>query len=262
MMRALWSAATGMIAQELNVDTIANNLANVNTAGFKRQRVDFEDLLYETTRMPGSPSADGVQIPTGIQVGLGTRAASTSKMFDEGTLQETGNPLDLTIGGDGFFKVTLPSGKSAYTRAGNFKQDSTGSLVTSDGYALDPPVIIPPDAQSLTVGEDGTVSVIQGTSTAPTKVGQIQIARFMNPAGLLSIGQNLFTETAASGTAAAGTPGLNGLGQISQNVLEMSNVKVVQEMVQMITAQRAYEANSEAIKIADQMLQTANNVRQ
>ncbi len=261
MMRALWSAATGMIAQELQVDTIANNLANVNTAGFKRQRVDFEDLLYETLRRPGAPAADGVQLPTGIQVGLGTRAAATTRMFDQGTFQETGNPLDLVIEGNGFFQVTLPNGTTGYTRAGNFRLDSEGNLVTVDGYPLEPSIVIPPDAESVAVGEDGTVSVIQAGAIAPSSVGQIQIARFINPAGLVSIGHSMFLESAASGAPAVGTPGLEGLGQIAQGVLEMSNVKVVQEMVQMITAQRAYEANSEAIKIADRMLETANNVR-
>jgi flagellar basal-body rod protein FlgG len=261
MMRALWAAATGMIAQELNVDTIANNLANVNTAGYKKQRVDFEDLLYETLRLAGSPSSDGVQLPTGIQVGLGTRAAATSKMFDQGTFQETGNPLDLVIEGQGFFQISLPNGSTAYTRAGDFKLDSTGNLVTPSGYPLEPPIVIPADAKDITVGEDGTVSVTQAGSNTPTAVGKIQIARFINPAGLVNIGHSLFVESAATGTATVGTPGLEGLGRIAQNVLEMSNVKVVQEMVQMITAQRAYEANSEAIKIADRMLETANALK-
>ncbi len=261
MMRALWSAATGMVAQELQVDTIANNLANVNTPGFKRQRVDFEDLMYETLRTPGSPSADGVQLPIGIQVGLGTRVAGTTRLFNQGTFQQTDNPFDLVVEGDGFFQVTLPDGTTAYTRAGNFKLDSQGNVVTVDGYPLEPPITIPADAEEVAIGEDGTVSVKQVGSTSPATVGQIQIARFVNPAGLKAIGHSLFVETAASGTPLVGTPGLNGLGQIAQGVLEMSNVKVVREMVQMITAQRAYEANSEAIKMADRMLETANNVR-
>lgn len=261
MMRALWSAATGMVAQELNVDTIANNLANVNTVGFKRQRVEFEDLLYETLRQPGSPSADGVQLPTGVQIGLGTRTVATPKLFEQGTFQQTGSPLDLVIEGDGFFQITMGDGRTAYTRAGNLKLDSQGNLVTANGYPLEPSVVIPPDSQSISVGEDGTVSMLQTGSPEPQQVGQFQIARFINPAGLVSIGHTLFVESAASGAPTVGTPGLDGLGRIAQGVLEMSNVKVVQEMVQMITAQRAYEANSEAIKIADRMLETANAVR-
>ncbi len=257
MMRALWSAATGMIAQELNVDTIANNLANVNTGGYKRQRVNFQDLLYDTMRMPGTPSAQGVEIPTGIQIGLGTRVASTSKMFDQGTFQETGNPLDLVIEGNGFFQILLPDGTTGYTRAGAFSLDSQGNIVTPEGYSLEPSVVVPSGAQ-IAVGVDGTVSAI--ISGQPQNLGQIQIARFANPAGLLSKGHSIFVETAGSGTATTGTPGLDGLGSIAQGVLELSNVKVVTEMVNMIVAQRAYEANSQAIKIADSMLQTASQL--
>lgn len=258
-MRALWSAATGMIAQELHVDVIANNLANVNTGGYKRQRVNFQDLLYETLRMPGTPSAQGVQVPTGIQIGLGTRVASTSKMFNQGTFEETGNPLDLVIEGKGFFQVLLPDGTVGYTRAGSFSLDSQGNIVTPEGYPLEPNIVVPPEAEAISVGVDGTVSAI--INGQPQNLGQIEIAGFANPAGLISKGHSLYLESAASGTATTGTPGLNGLGIIAQGVLELSNVKVVEEMVNMITAQRAYEANSQAIKIADAMLQTAGNLR-
>ncbi len=261
MMRALWSAASGMMAQQLNVDTIANNLANVNTAGFKRQRVDFQDLMYQAIKLPGSPAASGVQVPTGIQVGLGVRTAATTKIFAQGTFQTTGNPLDLCIEGDGFFQVLRPNGDVVYTRAGTFKLDSSGNFVTSDGCPLEPPITIPTDAESISIGGDGTVAVMLAGNTAPQEIGQITLARFANPGGLLNIGHSLYAATAASGDAQTGTPGADGLGQVAQGVLELSNVEVVEEMVNMITAQRAYEANSHAIKIADDMLQLANNVR-
>lgn len=261
MMRALWSAASGMMAQELNVDTIANNLANVNTAGFKKQRVEFQDLMYETLRVPGSAAAEGVEIPTGIQVGLGTRTAATRKLFTQGTFEETGNPLDMVIEGDGFFQVLLPSGEVAYTRAGAWKIDSEGNMVTADGFPLEPPLAVPGDASAISVGSDGTVSVTTASSAEPQTVGQLQLARFANPAGLANLGHSLFGATAASGEPVTGAPGLDGMGRITQGMLEMSNVKVVEEMVNMITAQRAYEANSQAIRMADQMLEIANNTR-
>lgn len=261
MMRALWSAASGMVAQQLNVDTIANNLANVNTAGFKRERVDFQDLMYQTMSTAGTPIAQGVQLPTGIHVGLGTRAAATTKIFSQGTFQETGNALDLVIEGDGFFQITTPSGETAYTRAGAFKLDSGGNIVTPDGYPLEPAITIPANASTVSVGADGTVAVTLAGQTAPQTIGQITVARFANPAGLRSMGHSLYAVTAATGNADVGTPGQDGRGQIAQGVLELSNVQVVEEMVNMITAQRAYEANSQAIKVADDMLQTANNTR-
>lgn len=261
MMRALWSAASGMMAQELNVDTIANNLANVNTAGFKKQRVEFQDLMYQTLRAPGSAAAEGVEIPTGIQVGLGSRTAATRKLFTQGTFEETGNPLDLVIEGDGFFQVLLPSGEVAYTRAGAWKIDSEGNMVTADGFPLEPPLVIPADVSSIAVGSDGTVSATTAGSTEPQTIGQLQLARFANPAGLANLGHSLLGATAASGEAVTGPPGIDGMGSITQGMLEMSNVKVVEEMVNMITAQRAYEANSQAIRIADQMLEIANNTR-
>jgi flagellar basal-body rod protein FlgG len=250
-----------MVAQQLNVDTIANNLANVNTAGYKRQRVDFQDLLYQTLRNPGTPVADGVQLPTGIQVGLGVRAAATTKIFTQGTFQETGNALDLVIEGDGFFQVLTPNGDVAYTRAGAFKLDSANNIVTPDGYQLEPALAIPANAQNIAVGADGTVSVTLAGQTAPQSIGQITVARFANAAGLSNLGHSLYGVTAASGKAEAGAPGADGRGFIAQGVLELSNVQVVEEMVNMITAQRAYEANSQAIKVADEMLQTANNAR-
>ena len=260
MIRALFTAATGMIGQQLNVDTIANNLANVNTAGYKRVRVDFQDLMYQTLRMPGSPATEGVQLPTGIQVGLGTRPAATVKNFQQGTYEQTGNPLDLVIEGNGFFQVSLPSGDTAYTRAGAFKMDADGNIVTSDGYLLEPPIAIPPNATELSVMNDGTVAVLTPGSTEPTVLGNIQLAMFPNPAGLANTGHSLYLQTAASGAATVGTPGLDGFGNLSQGVLELSNVQVVEEMVNLIVAQRAYEASSQAIKISDKMLDTANNV--
>lgn len=261
MLRSLWTAASGMIAQQFNIDTIANNLANVNTVGFKRSRVDFQDLLYQTVRYAGSPVTAGAQIPTGIQVGHGVRPVSTERIFSTGTFKQTDNPLDLLIEGDGFFQVLLPDGTTAYTRDGAFKIDGQGRLVTSDGFTLQPEITIPPDAVSITVGTDGTVTVVVSGSSQPQTLGQIQLARFINPAGLRSLGRNLFAATAASGEAMVGTPGLDGLGNIAQGYLEMSNVQVVEELVNMILAQRAYESNSRAIQAADEMLQTANNLR-
>ncbi len=260
-MRALWTAASGMVAQQLNVDTIANNLANVNTAGFKKTRVDFQDLLYQTLRVPGAPAAEGVQVPTGLQVGLGVRPAATMKIFTQGTFQHTGNPLDLVIEGDGFFQVLLPDGSRAYTRAGAFKIDSQGNIVTSDGYPLEPPITVPSDAIDISIGADGTVAVTLPGQDQPQTIGKIELARFPNPAGLEAIGHSLFRATAASGQPTTGTPGLNGFGTITQGVLELSNVVVVEEMVNMITAQRAYEASAQAIKISDEMLHMANNAR-
>jgi len=261
MMRSLWSAATGMVAQQLNVDNIANNLANVNTTGFKRQRVDFQDLMYQTLRMPGSPATESIQLPTGIQVGLGTRAAATVKNFQQGTFQQTGNPLDVVIEGNGFFQITMPSGESAYTRAGAFKQDADGNIVTSDGYALEPPIAIPSDATDISIMSDGTVAVLQPGTTEPSIIGTIQLAAFPNPAGLQNTGHGLYQATASSGEATVANPGQEGMGTLSQGVLELSNVQVVEEMVNMIVAQRAYEASSQAIKVADRMLETANNVQ-
>lgn len=261
MIRALYSASSGMQAQQLNLDTIANNLANVNTTGFKRTRVDFQDLLYQTFRAPGTQGTQGNIVPTGIQVGHGSRAVATQRIFSQGDFQQTENPLDLVIEGDGFFQVQRPDGTTAYTRAGAFKKDGTGRLVTSDGFALQPNLIIPADAKNVTIGSDGTVSITTASSTTATQVGTIQLAQFVNPGGLLSVGRNLFTPTAASGSPVVGNPGVQGLGTLSQGFLELANVKVVDEMVAMITSQRAYEANSKAIQTADEMLSISNSLR-
>ena len=261
MLRALYTAATGMEAQQLNIDVIANNLANVNTTGFKRTRVDFQDLLYQTYRAPGTAGSQGTTIPTGIQVGHGSRPVATQRIFSQGDFQQTENPLDLVIEGDGFFQVTRPDGTTAYTRAGAFKKDGTGRVVTSEGFLLFPAVTIPADAKEITVGSDGTVSVTIAGQTAASTVGTLQLASFVNPAGLLSVGRNLFQPTAASGTAVVGNPGVSGLGTLAQGFLELANVKVVEEMVAMITSQRAYEANSKAIQTADDMLGISNNLK-
>ena len=260
MIRSLYTAATGMTGQQLNMDVIANNLANVNTTGFKRSRADFQDLLYQNTRGAGTSAAQGLQVPTGIQVGLGTRTAAIERIQSQGDFRQTGNPLDLVVEGDGFFPVQLPDGQIGYTRDGTFKLDSQGRLVNSDGYILQPEITVPAEG-TVTIGLDGTVqATIQGTA-APQQLGQIQLALFINPAGLESVGRNIFRPTAASGDAVQGTPGLDGLGTIGSGFLEMSNVKVVEEMVDMISAQRAYEINSKSIQASDEMLQIANALR-
>jgi flagellar basal-body rod protein FlgG len=259
-MRALWTAATGMHSQQLTLDVIANNLANVQTAGFKRSRVDFQDLVYETTQAPGTASAQGSEIPTGFQIGHGSRAVATQRLFAKGDLQQTGNPLDLAIEGDGFFQIVQPNGETAYTKAGAFKRDSQGRIVSSEGFALQPGLTIPQDALAVNVGVDGTVSVTQPGSLQPQEIGTIELVRFINPAGLQSLGRNLFLPTQASGDAVPGTPGRDGLGTLLQGFVEMSNVNVVEEMVNLIVSQRAYEINSRAIRTADEMMQTANNL--
>lgn len=261
MLRSLFIAATGMEAQKLNIDVISNNLANVNTSGFKKSRADFQDLIYQTIRSAGGASAEGAQIPSGIQVGLGVKPVAVQKIFQQGDFAQTGNSLDLVIEGDGFFQVLMPDGTVAYTRAGAFKLDSEGRVVNSDGYPLEPGITIPANTLSITVGSDGKITVMQAGSTAPVEIGQIELARFMNPAGLNAIGRNLFLPTAASGEPATGTPSQDGLGTISQGFLELSNVNVVEEMVNMIVSQRAYEINSKAVQASDEMLQTANNLR-
>ena len=259
-MRALWTAASGMQAQQLTLDVVANNLANVQTAGFKRSRVDFQDLVYETLQAPGASSAQGQEIPSGFQIGHGSRAVATQRLFIKGDLQQTGNALDLAIEGDGFFQVTLPSGEIGYSRAGTFKKNSTGLLVTSDGFALQPQITIPQDATNVIVGVDGIVSVTIAGQTQPQQVGTVELARFINPAGLLSQGRNIFLPTQASGDPITANPGSEGLGTLIQGFVEGSNVNVVEEMVGLITSQRAYEINSKAIRTADEMMQTANNL--
>jgi len=261
MIRSLWTSATGMQAQALNLDVISNNLANVNTSGFKKSRAEFQDLLYETIKPAGTPSSQDTQVPTGIQLGHGTRPSTVLKIFSQGNMENTQNELDLAIEGDGFFQITLPNGETAYTRDGAFKLDRDGRIVNSDGFALEPEISIPSDALSISVGLDGTVSVLQAGESIPSEVGTIELARFVNPAGLISMGKNLFITSEASGDEMTGTAGEDGLGTLAQGFLEMSNVSVVDEMVNMITAQRAYESNSKAIQAADEMLQLANNVK-
>ncbi len=261
MMRALFSSATGMLAQQVNVDMIANNLANVNTNGFKKARADFQDLLYQTLRLAGATVTQGAQAPTGIEVGMGVRLAATTRNFAQGEFQQTDNPFDLAVEGAGFFRITLPDGTTAYTRDGAFKVDGTGKLVTSDGFTVDPPITIPQGTIRVNISKRGVVeALVQGQDT-PQNLGQLQLANFINPAGLASAGGNLFRETPASGNPTTGAPGENGLGTIGQGVLEKSNVQVVEELVSLITAQRAYEINSKAIQTADEMLATANNLR-
>ena len=261
MIRSLWTSATGMQAQALNLDVISNNLANVNTSGFKKSRAEFQDLLYETIRPAGTSSSQDTEVPAGIQLGHGTRPSTVLKIFSQGNMENTQNELDLAIEGDGFFQITLPNGETAYTRDGAFKLDSDGRIVNSDGFALEPEIAFPSDALSISVGLDGTVSVLQAGESTPSEIGTIELARFVNPAGLISMGKNLFIRSEASGDELTGTAGENGLGTLAQGFLEMSNVSVVDEMVNMITAQRAYESNSKAIQAADEMLQLANNVK-
>jgi len=254
MIRSLWISKTGMDAQQTQLDVISNNLANVGTTGFKRARVAFEDLLYQTLRQAGANSSQQTTLPTGLQIGTGVVPVATERMFDQGNLQQTGNPLDVAINGNGFFQVQMPDGTTAYTRDGSFHVDSNGALVTNSGYAVTPAVTIPTGAQTVTIGSDGTVTVTLQGKVAPQTVGTIQLASFINPAGLEAKGQNLFAETAASGTPSANLPGTNGLGSLQQSFLETSNVNVVSELVNMIQTQRAYEMNSKSIQTADQML--------
>jgi flagellar basal-body rod protein FlgG len=250
-----------MNAQQLNIDTIANNLSNVNTTGFKKMRAEFQDLLYQTMREPGSSSYQGVQIPTGLQIGLGVRTVATTKIFTQGDYLQSDNSLDMLIQGQGFFQVEMPDGTAAYTRNGSFKVDGDGRVVTSEGYVLQPEITIPAGVKTIDVGSDGTVSVTLSDETAAQEVGRIDLVTFINPAGLTNRGNGLYQQSGASGEPVTVTPGSDGAGTIVQGYLEMSNVKVVEEMINMIVAQRAYEVNSKAIQASDEMLQTANNLR-
>lgn len=261
MIRALWTAASGMQSQQLNIDVIANNLANVNTTGFKKSRPEFQDLMYQNLKTVGAPSTNSTQIPSGIQIGLGSKAASVNKIFTAGSMTQTGNDLDLAIEGDGFFQIKMTDGTTAYTRDGSLNKDSQGRIVNSDGYPLTPEMVIPTNASKVTIGNDGTVSVLQAGQSTPTTIGTIQLATFSNPAGLSSMGHNLYQATDSSGTANTGTAGQNGIGTIGQGFLEMSNVSVMEEMVNMIMSQRAYETNSKAVQAADEMLQQTNNLK-
>ena len=255
MIRSLWISKTGLDAQQTQMDVIANNLANVSTSGFKRSRAVFEDLIYQTIRQPGAQSSQQTQLPSGLQLGTGVRPVATERIFTQGNLQLTSNDKDAAIQGAGFFQVLLPDGSTAYTRDGSFQTDSQGQLVTSSGFPLQPAITIPANAQSLTIGRDGTVSVTTPGASAPTQVGAIQLATFINPAGLQAKGENLYVETSASGNANTNAPGANGAGLLTQGYVETSNVNVVEELVNMIQTQRAYEINSKAITTSDQMLQ-------
>ncbi|MDX2301111.1 MAG: flagellar basal-body rod protein FlgG [Xanthomonadaceae bacterium] len=258
MFPALWIAKTGLDAQQTRMAVTANNLANVNTTGYKRSRAAFEDLLYQDVRQAGGQTSEQTQSPSGLMVGTGVRVVGTQKMFTQGNIAQTANALDVAIQGRGFFQVLLPDGTQAYTRDGSFQMNSDGQLVTSSGYPVQPEITLPPNAQSITIGSDGAVGVQIAGQAAPTQVGTLQIADFINPAGLQPRGENLFIETAASGTAQPGSPGLNGLGTVTQGALETSNVNVVEELVTMIETQRAYEMNSRAISASDSMLQFLN----
>ena len=259
MMRSLWTAATGMVAQQLNIDVISNNLANVNTIGFKKSRAEFEDLMYENMKIGGSPTESGNLIPSGIQVGMGVKPTTVHKFFTQGDFQNTDNPLDMVIEGEGFFQVDV-NGELAYTRAGAFKLDNEGRVVTANGYILQPEFTVPTDTSNIVVTESGHISALD-ESGAELAGADIPLYTFINPAGLNAIGKNLYKETEASGAATEGTPGTDNVGTIAQGYLEMSNVEIVDEMVQMIVAQRAYEVNSKAVTTSDQMLQTANQIK-
>lgn len=256
---ALWVAKTGLDAQQTRIAVISNNLANVNTAGFKRSRGVFQDLVYQNVRQVGGQSSQNTQLPSGLMLGTGVRTVATEKLFSEGNLTQTDNPLDIAVQGRGFFQIQMPDGTLAYTRDGSFQLDAQGQMVTSSGYALQPAVTIPTGATGITIGQDGVVSVNTQGSAAPTQVGSVQLADFINPAGLEPHGENLYLQSAASGAPQTGTPGLTGLGTLNQGSVETSNVNVVEELVSMIEAQRAYEMNSKAISTVDQMLQYASN---
>lgn len=258
MLRALSTAATGMAAQQLNIDVVANNMANVNTTGFRRSRAEFQDLLYQNVRAPGGSAGDGARLPTGVQIGQGTRTVSTEAIFSQGQMRQTGSPLDLAIEGAGFFQVTRPNGELAYTRAGNLKTDAEGRLVTVDGFAVEPAISIPPDATGVTISADGTISVTQAGQTTSSELGRLQLANFANPAGLQAVGRSLFVPTAASGEATVASPGEEGIGTVAQGFLEGSNVEVVTEMIDLISSQRAYEINQRVIQAADEMLRKAS----
>ena len=259
MTSALWNSKTGLDAQQMRMTVISNNLANANTTGFKRDRAVFEDLIYQNVRQPGAQSSQDTQLPTGLQLGTGVRVVATEKLFTQGNVTQTDAPLDMAIQGRGFFEIQLPDGTTAYTRDGSFTLDSQGQIVNSSGYPLQPAITIPPNVLSITIGVDGTVSTTTSGTAAPTQVGNIQLVDFVNETGLQPRGENLYLETASSGSPTPGTPGQNGLGTIIQGSIETSNVNVVEELVNMIETQRTYEVNSRAIETADSMLQYVNN---
>jgi flagellar basal-body rod protein FlgG len=260
MIRSLYIAQSGLDAQQFNVDVISNNLANVSTNGFKRQRPVFEDLLYQTLRQPGAQSSQLTQYPTGLQLGTGVALVATARIFTQGNLQQVGGSLNLAIEGRGFFQILLPNGNTAYTRDGGFQLDSQGQIVNALGFTLQPTITIPADALTITIGGDGTVTVTQPGNATPTQIGNIQLADFINAGGLQAIGNNLYLETASSGPPTTGDPGVNGLGVLNQGFLEASNVSVTEELVDLITAQRAFEINSRAVQVSDEMLQRLANL--
>lgn len=262
MIRAMWTAATGMTGQQLNIDTIAHNLANVNTAAFKRSRAEFADLIYQAQRLPGSSASNVGVFPAGIQVGTGVRPLTVAKEFTQGNMRQTGSQLDLAIDGAGFFQVTRPDGTIMYTRSGSFKQDNVGNIVTGDGDSLSPVITIPSGALKIDIGQDGTVSVLLPGVTQASQIGQLQLVRFDNPGGLVAVGGNLYLDSFASGPPQQGTGGFStGFGLIQQGFIETSNVNLAEEMVSMIIAQRSYEVNSKAIQVSDEMMAIANNLR-
>lgn len=261
MVRSLYTAATGMVGQQTQIDTTTNNISNVNTIGYKKQRAEFADLMYQTMEHAGTSTSNNTQSPTGIQVGLGTRPTAIAKMFSQGNFKETGNNLDVAIAGQGFFQIETPNGEVAYSRNGSFKVDQNGTVVNSDGYPLIPEIVVPEDTTDLSIGSDGTVSVMQAGQQDANEIGQIQLVNFVNPAGLNGKGDNLYSQTPASGDAIIALPGEDGTGQTKQGFVEMSNVQLVDEMTDLITGQRAYEANSKAITTSDEMLQTVNQLK-
>jgi flagellar basal-body rod protein FlgG len=259
MNQALWIAKTGLDAQQTRMSVVSNNLANVNTNGYKKGRAVFEDLIYQTVRQPGAQATQEAQLPSGLMLGTGVRTVATEKLFEQGNIVQTENALDVAVEGRGFFQILMPSGELGYTRDGTFQLNANGEIVMSNGYALQPGIVVPENAQSVTVGTDGTVSAQLPNEAAPVELGAIQLADFVNPAGLQAMGENLFLETAASGNAQQSTPGQNGVGTVLQGALESSNVNMAEELVNMIETQRAYEVNSKAISAADEMLQFVNN---
>jgi len=260
MIRAMWTAASGMAAQQLNMDVLAHNLANANTVGFKRSRADFQDMLYQTLRSPGANASSATILPTGIQLGTGVRAVAVQKIFSSGSLQQTQNDLDIAIEGDGFFQISRPDGTIAYTRGGAFKKNATGAVVSSDGDPILPNITVPANTIKLTIGSDGTISVLAAGATTTSQIGSLELARFDNPSGLDAQGSNLFLPSGASGDPTTGAPGSPGFGTLAQGFLESSNVNIAEEMVNMIVGQRAYEANSRVVKAVDEMLGQVNNL--
>ena len=260
MIKAMRTAASGMYAQQLNVDTIANNLANVNTTGYKKSKVEFQDVLYQRLRAPGSESAAGTKVAVGLDVGYGVKPVATQRSFSEGNLTQTGNPLDISIEGNGYFQIMLPDGQIAYSRDGALKLSADGQLVSTDGFFLQPNITVPAESESVSISSDGIISVRISGDSEPQEIGQLELAKFINPSGMEAIGHNLYMESGASGAPILGSPALEGFGRINQGYLEMSNVEIVEEMVNMIVAQRAYEINSKAIKTAEEMTEIANNL--